>query len=264
MRTNYVREKLKRGEPSIGTWLSLPSSFAARLRAKTAFDWLTLDLEHSPTTLETAANAFGLIAGAGKVPLARLAFNNVQNIKQVLDCGAYGIVVPMVNTKSEAEAVVEAARYQPIGQRSIGGQLHSTNFDTDGATYYAKANDQILVMVMIEHKVGVENADEILSVPGIDGCFIGPNDLHHSYGMAPAFESDTKEFTEAVNHIFATCKKYGIAPGIHTSDPAMAERRRAQGFQFIAVASEIGMMLAKANEITKALGLATGSVTSKY
>jgi 4-hydroxy-2-oxoheptanedioate aldolase len=232
--------------------------------ARTAFDWLTLDLEHTPTSLETAASCFGLIAGAGKVPLARLGFNNIENIKRVLDCGAYGIVVPMVNSRAEAEAVVSAARYHPLGERSIGGQLHSANFETDGPTYYAKANDEILVIVMIEHARGVERAEEILKVPGIDGCFIGPNDLHHSYGQAPAFESDSKEFVQAVDHVFAACKKYQVPCGIHVADAAMAQRRREQGFQFIAVASEIGMMLQKANEITKSLGLTTGGAAIKY
>src|SRR5687768_11689104 len=151
MRQNYVRAKLKRGEASIGTWLSLPSTTAAGLMARTGFDWLTFDLEHTGTSFETAAEGFAVIAACGKVPLARIPLNTVENIKRVLDTGAYGVVVPMVNSKAEAEAVVAAARYAPIGQRSIGGQLHSVSFDTEPATYYARANDEILVVVMAEH-----------------------------------------------------------------------------------------------------------------
>lgn len=264
MRQNYVREKLLRGEASFGTWLSIPSCFSARLMARTPFDWLTMELEHSPATLETAAAAFAVIAGSGKVPLARLGQNTVENIKRVLDSGAYGIIVPMVNTKAEAEAVVEAARYHPLGDRSIGGQLHAANFEADSATYYAKANENILVLVMIEHARGVENADEILSVPGIDGCYVGPNDLHHSYGLKPAFDSDAKEFKDALEHVLAMCRKHKIATGIHAADATMALRRKEQGFQFIAVASELGMMLSKANETAKTLGLSSGTVAARY
>src|SRR4051812_24040925 len=111
MRTNYVRHKLKKGEPSVGTWLTLPSTTAAALMARTGFDWLTIELEHTPVSLETAAASFAVISACGKVPLARVAWNNGENIKRVLDCGAYGIVVPMVNTKEEAQAAVDAARY---------------------------------------------------------------------------------------------------------------------------------------------------------
>src|SRR6185503_4619689 len=100
---------------------------------------------------------------------------------------AWGIVVPMVNSRAEAEAVVRAARYRPLGERSIGGQLHALNFDTDAATYYAKANEQILVVVMAEHAEAVENIDAILAVPGIDAVFVGPNDLHASLGLPPTF-----------------------------------------------------------------------------
>src|SRR5204863_3200293 len=158
MKQNHVRAKLKRGEPSVGTWLTLPDPIAARLMARVGFDWLTVELEHTPTSLETAAHCLAIIGASGPAPLVRIPFNNVENIKRVLDIGAWGIVVPMVNTRSEAEAAVSAARYAPLGTRSIGGQLHAANFETDPATYYAKANDEILVVLMAEHVQAIENA----------------------------------------------------------------------------------------------------------
>ena len=264
MKTNPVRHKLKRGEPSVGTWLTLPDTVAARLMAQTGFDWLTVELEHTPTSLETAANNFAIIAASGCVPLARVPWNTVENIKRVLDTGAWGIVVPMVNSRAEAEAAVAAARYAPLGQRSIGGQMHAANFDTDPATYYARANDEILVVLMAEHVQAIAAADEILSVPGIDVIFIGPNDLHNSMGKPPAFESDDKQFVDAVNHILKTAKKHGVAPGIHVADAAAAQRRLAEGFQFIAVASETGMMLSKAAEIAHTIGLGKKATVAKY
>ena len=264
MKTNHVRAKLKRGEPSVGTWLTLPDTMAARLMAQVGFDWLTVELEHSPTNFETAANSFAVIAATGPVPLARVPFNTVENIKRVLDTGAYGIVVPMVNSRAEAEAAVAAARYQPLGTRSIGGQIHAANFDTDPATYYARANEEILVVLMAEHIKAIEAADDILRLPGIDVIFIGPNDLHNSMGKPPAFESEHKEYVDAVKHILKTARKYGVAPGIHVVDAAAARRRLAEGFQFIAVASEAGMMLAKAAETAQAFGLTPGKSVAKY
>lgn len=254
---------MKRGEASIGTWLSLPSTIGAGLMARSGFDWLTLDLEHTPTSFETAAESFAVIAACGKVPLARIPLNTVENIKRVLDCGAYGIVVPMVNSRAEAEAAVAAARFAPLGRRSIGGQLHAANFETDAGTYYAKANEEILVVIMLETREAVERADEILSVPGIDAYFIGPNDLHNSLGKPPAFESDAPEFLNALSRIREAGKKFGVPGGIHVADAAAAKRRRDEGYQFIAVASEAGMMLSKATEISNALGL-EGKAAAKY
>ena len=249
---------------SVGTWITMPDPFGAHLMSKTGFEWLTIELEHTPITFETAAQMFAIVAANGAVPLARVPFNTVENIKRVLDTGAWGIVVPMVNSRAEAEAVVKAARYRPIGERSIGGSLHAANFGTDASTYYAKANDEILVIVMAEHVDAVANIDAILSVPGIDAVFVGPNDLHASMSLSPMFDSDNAQFNDALKKILASAKRHGIAAGIHVVDAAQAQRRIAEGWQFIAVASEAGFMLAKAGEFTKALGLGKGAVAAKY
>ena len=264
MKKNHAREKLKRGEATVGTWLVLPNVMSTQLMARAGFDWLTVELEHSPTNWETASQMFGAIAGAGGVPLCRVPWNNGENIKRALDTGAYGVIVPMVNSRAEAEAVVMAARYQPLGRRTIGGQLHATNFDTDAATYYARANEEILVVVMAEHIQAIEHAEEILSVPGIDVIFIGPNDLHNSMGRAPAFESDDRRFNEGLEHILKVARRNGVTPGIHVLNAEAAKRRLEQGFKFIAIASEGGLMLAKAAETVKALSLGQVQAAAKY
>jgi 4-hydroxy-2-oxoheptanedioate aldolase len=264
MRKNHVREKLKRGEASIGSWLALPDPVAARLMARVGFDWLTVELEHAPMNLETAALSFAMVAAAGPAPFARVPWNNGENIKRVLDNGAWGIIVPMVNSRAEAGAAVAAARYAPQGERSVGGQLHAVSFDTDPATYYERANDEILVAIQTEHIKSVERADDILSVPGVDAFFIGPNDLLKSMGRKPAFESDDKEFVDALRHLVATGQKYGVAPGIHVPNAQAAKRRLAEGFRFIAVSSDVGMMLGRAQETAKALGLGAGKTVARY
>lgn len=264
MRKNHVREKLKRGEASIGTWLSLPDPTAARLMARVGFDWLNVDLEHTPTNFETAALSFAATAGEGPAPLARVPWNTGENIKRVLDNGAWGVIVPMVNSAAEARAAVVAARYAPLGNRSIGGQLHAVSFNTAPATYYEKANDEILLVVMAEHADAIANLDEIASVPGIDALFVGPNDLLASMGQKPGFDSSDARFNDALKKVVSVARKHGIAPGIHAADAAMAKRRIDEGFQFIAVASEVGMMLAKAQETAKALNLGSGAAVAKY
>jgi len=264
MRKNHVREKLKRGEPSIGTWLSLPDPLAARMMARVGFDWLTVDLEHSPTNFETAALCFALTAAEGPAPLARIPWNTGENIKRVLDNGAWGIIVPMVNSAAEARAAVEAARYAPQGMRSVGGQLHAVNFNTDPGTYYANANDEILIVVMAEHVIGIEALEEIAKVPGIDALFIGPNDLLASMNQKPGFDSADPQFNAALRKVVSVARAHGIAPGIHVADAAMAKQRIDEGFQFIAVASEVGMMLAKARETANALNLGSGAAVARY
>jgi 4-hydroxy-2-oxoheptanedioate aldolase len=264
MKFNHVRAKLKRGEPSIGTWLTLPDPIAARLMARAGFDWLTVELEHAAINIETAAQSFSSIVESGVAPLARVPWNTGENIKRVLDNGAWGIVVPMVNSRAEAEAAVAAARYQPQGIRSVGGQLHAVSFDTDPATYYSTANEQILVVLMAEHVDAIASAEEIISVPGVDAIFIGPNDLLNSMGKPPKFESEDKQFTDAVQHILRTAKKHGVAPGIHVADAEAAKRRIAEGFQFVAITSEAGMMMTKAREIAHTLGLGSDKKAIRY
>src|SRR5713101_5815674 len=177
MRKNPVKQALKSGKPSVGTWLSLGNITAARFLARSGFAWLTVDIEHSLVDWETATHMFAAIADAGCTALARVPANRHDHIKRVLDNGAHGIVVPMVNSREEALAAVAAAKYPPVGNRSVGGSVHALNFATSASEYYARANDEILVVLQCEHIQAVRDAAEIFSVPGIDAIFVGPNDL---------------------------------------------------------------------------------------
>ncbi|HAV63663.1 MAG TPA: 2-dehydro-3-deoxyglucarate aldolase [Verrucomicrobiales bacterium] len=265
MKQNSVRHRLKEREATFGTWLTLPDPVAARLLATSGFNWITVELEHTPTTFETAALCYAMIAAGGTVPLARVPINSTENIKRVLDTGAWGVIVPMVNSRTEAEAAVAAARFPPLGRRSVGGQLNAANFDTDQATYRRRANDEILVVLMIEHVEGIANAEAIISTPGVDAVFIGPNDLLNSMGKMPSFESEEPDFTQGIAKVRDLCRRHGVAAGIHVLTPEAARRRVAEGFQFIALGSDAGFMLGKAHEITQALGLETTSgATAKY
>ena len=177
MRRNPVKAALQAGKPQIGTWLSFANVHATRLMARVGFAWLTVDLEHSPIDWSEAAVLFGAIADAGGVPLARVPRGDHDHIKRVLDAGAWGIVVPMVDTVEEAKAAIAAAKYPPVGNRSLGGSLHAVNFGTTAGEYYKRANDEILVVLQTESPRGVENAEAIYSLKGVDAIFVGPNDL---------------------------------------------------------------------------------------
>jgi 4-hydroxy-2-oxoheptanedioate aldolase len=226
----------------VGTWLSLASPMAARFMARAGFDWLTVDVEHSPASWETASQIFGSVADVGGVPLARVPFNNLENAKRALDSGAYGIVFPMCNSVEEAQQAVSICKYPPVGERSVGGGLHALNFGCSPGEYYARANDEILVIVQAEHIRAVEDCERIFSVPGIDAMFVGPNDLLSSMHKTPAMETDDPEFVAALKHLRETAVRCGIAPGIHVADAEAAKRRIAEGWQFVAVSSELGFM----------------------
>ncbi|MGC8668228.1 MAG: HpcH/HpaI aldolase family protein [Chthonomonadales bacterium] len=252
MRPNTVKHELRDGKVQVGTWLSLASPFAARFMARTGFHWLTLDIEHSPVDWETAAAIFGAVADAGCVPLARVPAIRHDYVKRALDAGAYGIVFPMCCSADEAREAVSSCKYPLAGRRSVGGGLHTLNFNASSAEYYARANDEILVIVQAEHYLAVERCDEIFAVPGVDAMFVGPNDLLASMGKTPAMETDDPEFVAALNKLREAAMRHGIAPGLHTADAQMALRRIAEGWRFIAISSELGFMMAEAARTVKA------------
>jgi 4-hydroxy-2-oxoheptanedioate aldolase len=261
---NPVKQALKAGQAQVGTWLSLANPFAARFLARSGWHWLNVDIEHSPVNWETAALMFGCIADAGCVPLARVPCNSHDHIKRVLDNGAYGVVVPMVNTAEEAEAAVAAARYHPRGKRSVGGNLHALNFNASPSEYYRRANDEILVVIQAEHVQAVENAEKIFAVPGIDAVFVGPNDLMSSMGLEPRMESEEKDVVEAMRHIRETAARHGVAPGLHTGGAGAARRRIDEGWRFIAVQSDLALMVAAAQKVVEDLKLGAQRETARY
>lgn len=255
MKKNPVKAALKAGKPQVGTWLSLGNVFAARIMARVGFPWLTIDLEHSPIDWSDAALLFGAISDAGCVPLARVPCGNHDHIKRVLDAGAHGIVVPMVNTVDEAKAAIAAAKYPPEGNRSVGGGLHSLNFDATAGDYYKYANDEILVVLQTESPEGVENAEAIYSLPGVDAIFVGPNDLTFQMRGPDGIDPSPAELEAMLQRVLAAGKKTGTPVGLHVQTTEVVEQRIAEGWQFIALASELRMMVNDAQRLVTALNL---------
>jgi 4-hydroxy-2-oxoheptanedioate aldolase len=243
MRPNPVKRALQEGKYSVGTWLSLGNVLASRFLARAGFAWLTVDLEHGPMDWETACHIFGAVADAGCVPLARVPSNRHDHIKRALDNGAQGIVVPMVNSVEEARAAVAAAKYPPQGNRSVGGGAHALNFGTSPNDYYKHANEEILVVLQCEHLQAVNAADEIFAVPGIDAIFVGPNDLAASMRAADGTPPRAEEILQTLERILAACRRQKVPAGIHCFSAEEARRRADQGWQFLAINSELRFML---------------------
>lgn len=248
MRTNQVKEKLKRGEPALGAWLSLPSVPVARIMARLGFDWLVVDMEHSAHNPALMADMVATIVDAGtSAPMVRVPANGVEWFKWALDAGAWGVVVPMVNTREEAQRAVEFAKYPPRGTRSIGGAFGPYGFGiTNWSEYGRTANDETLVIVQIESAPALHHLDAILSVDGIDVAFVGPNDLHAQIGLPPSTDGAEPAFVEALERIKASARENHVATGIFSSNGEAAAQRIRQGFQMISVTTDVSSMIAEA------------------
>jgi 4-hydroxy-2-oxoheptanedioate aldolase len=251
LKENPVKRALRAGKPQIGTWLSLGSIVAARFMARAGFPWLTVDMEHTHTDIQTAAYMFAAIADAGGVPLARIPTGKHEYIKMVLDCGAMGIVAPMVMDAAEAESIVAATKYPPRGNRSVGGGMHALNFGATAEEYYKKADDEILVIIQTEHIKAVEIADEIYAVPGVDAVFVGPNDLSFSMRAADGANPSKETLEATLTRIREAAQRQKLPCGLHVFSAADALRRAREGWQFIAVVSELKMMLEGAADIVR-------------
>lgn len=242
MRPNLVRERWRQGKPAIGSLLTLNSPLMAELMGHVGFDWLGVDLQHSETNLAQIQGMFQAVSSTPAMPFTRVAGNDSILIQRVLDLGAYGIIVPYVQSVAEAEAAVRAAKYPPRGHRSWGP---IRGIPYGGSDYFQHANDELVVLAMLETRRAVKEARAILSVPGVDGGFIGPNDLGVSYGEPPE-RGIAPVVEEAIQEILATANETGKVAGIQTYDAEQAALRAAQGFRFIGLSSEVRLATAAA------------------
>src|SRR2546425_487568 len=185
MTPNHVKQRLAAGKACFGSLLNFGDPLVAELMASVGFDWLLVDTEHGPIDLATLATMFATITRYPCAPLVRVHPLDVRVVERVLDAGAWGVLAPNVRTREEAELLVRACKYPPEGVRSLGAGRFALSFKTDAPTYFRRANDEILVIAQIEHVDAVANIDAILSVPGIDACYVGPNDWCASAGPPP-------------------------------------------------------------------------------
>jgi 4-hydroxy-2-oxoheptanedioate aldolase len=229
-----LRERWAAGHDTLGGWLSIPSSVSAEAAARTGVDYVCVDTQHGAVEYQPAVAMLQAIELGGSCPIVRVPWNEPGIIGKMLDAGADGVVVPMVNTRAEAEAVVAACRYAPSGSRSYGptvaGMRHSP--------YHDWAADHVAVIPMIETVQALANLDDIMSTPGVDAIYVGPADLSLGLGLPPGNNDDHAEFSDALAAIVDGCRRHGVVPGIHASG-ALAPRRLEQGFRMITVASDL-------------------------
>jgi 4-hydroxy-2-oxoheptanedioate aldolase len=220
----------------LGAWLSLGNAYAAEIAARTGFDYLCIDMQHGVCGYKQACDMITAVLLGGGTPIVRVPSLDVGIISKVLDAGAHGIIAPMINTRREAEALVQACRYAPEGGRSWGPSLCAMRH----GDYRAWASEHIVVLPMVETVEALEHLDEITSTPGIDGVYVGPADLSLSLGLRPSpYSNAAQPFVDALDRIVASCEKHGIAPACHAAGIVGAvEARRAQRFRCLTVHSD--------------------------
>jgi len=245
IKRNPVRYKLEHGLPTVGTFMTFCSPAATERMALVGWDWLVIDVQHSPVGFETMTSCFRAAQLAGAVPMARIPWNDTIWIQRTLDAGALGLVIPMVNSAAEAERAVANVRHATRGQRSLGGNRVRYYIEGDFRQW---SYDNVATIVMIETIQAARSAEEILSVEGVDGCFIGPTDLALSMGLTPADTGPGTEHEAVMMGILEAGRKVGTAVGKHCGSAEEVNLRVDQGFQFLALSNDARMMLATATK----------------
>lgn len=236
-----LKKRLSTGAALLNGWLQIPSGFSAELMALAGWDSITVDLQHGVQDYQSMVSAFQAIAAFPVTPLARIPWYDPGIIGKVLDAGAYGVICPMVNNKQDAQALVAACKYPPHGKRS-NGPIRPALYRPGGA-YQKHANDEVMVLPIIETGEAVENIDEILDVPGIDGIYVGPSDLAFSIGEEPRLDREEPKFLKIFDTLVAATRKRGLYPGMHCGSAAYAVRAIQMGFQLVGVMSDSALLL---------------------
>ena len=237
---NNLKSKFKK-QVSIGSWITLAHPAIAEIMAKSGFDWLAVDLEHSVITIREAEELIRVISLSGVTPLVRLTSNDPNQIKRVMDAGAHGIIVPMVNSPEQAKKAVESIKYPPYGTRGVG-LARAQGYGCDFNDYLEWQQEGSIVIVQVEHIDAVNNLEEIFSVEGIDGFIIGPYDLSGSMGIPGQFEHP--DFLAAMLKIRKISSEMNMTGGIHViePEPSQLQQRIEEGYRFIAYSLDVRML----------------------
>ncbi|MCC7165283.1 MAG: hypothetical protein IT331_22485 [Anaerolineae bacterium] len=240
MRTNTVREKLRSGKPVIGCFMGLGSPTVAEMLAHAGFDYLVIETEHNGLDSAEIQEMLMAMNGADAIPFVRIPSANPVFIQRALDIGALGIVVPLVRTAAEAEAIVRATRYPPQGTRSFGG-LRASHFTFDNYDYFYRANDNLMVTLILETREAVENINEIAAVPGIDVLMFGYYDLCLSYGLDP-MKQPYPQIDAITAQVMKVGKKAGVAIGAGANTPDGVNKLLSDGVHFVSYGPDYALI----------------------
>jgi 4-hydroxy-2-oxoheptanedioate aldolase len=256
MRPNKIKQLWSDGKSATLGWLSIAHGFTAEMMARQGFDALCIDLQHGTVETDSVLPMLQAVSQTDTVPFVRVAWNDPAAIMRALDLGAYGIIVPLVNTAEEAAKAVSACRYAPTGMRS-SGPIRAAHYG--GGNYFSYANDEIIVMAMIETKEGLENLDEICATPGLDAVYIGPADLSYALGLPPRPDNPEPIHLETCDKIRDTAHKHGIKAVMHCAGAEFAAGAIERGFDMIMLTSDINSMIAGARQQLDAFKAKTGA-----
>ena len=241
MRPNKIKQLWNEGKcPTLG-WLSISTGFTAEIMARQGFDALCVDLQHGTSEANDVLPMLQAVSQTDTVPFVRVAWNDPASIMRALDLGAYGIIVPLVNNAEEAAAAVAACRYPPDGIRS-SGPVRAAHYG--GTNYFTEANDEIIVMAMVETKEGLANLDEICATPGLDAVYIGPADLSFALDMAPQADNPDPIHLATCDKIRVTAHKHGIKAVMHCAGAPFASEAIKRGFDMVMLASDLNCLIA--------------------
>jgi 4-hydroxy-2-oxoheptanedioate aldolase len=243
---NKLKARLKSGKACINAWLAIPSGFSAEVMAQCGFDSITVDMQHGVQDYLSMVQCFQAMNGHPVTPLVRVPWNEPGIIGKVLDGGAWGVICPMVNTPAEAKSLAGACLYPPAGKRS-NGPIRAAMYG-EASMYQTIANDELMIVPMIETQEAIDNIDAILDVPGISGIYIGPSDLGFSLGLKPMLDREEPEIFPIYEKLVKATAKRGQFAGIHNATGAYAARMIGMGFRFVTIANDSGLMARAARE----------------
>ena len=238
--TDSLKARCAAGTTALGAWCVIPSALTAEGVARAGFDWVCIDMQHGAMDYATACEMIRAVDLAAVTPIVRAPWNEPGLIGRMLDAGALGIIVPMIQTVDDARRAVDACLYPPAGRRSFGPLRAGLR---DGPGYFAGANARVLVVPMIETAEALAAVDEILAVPGVDGAFVGPMDLSVARGRAPGDNDGVAVFDDALARILAACRSAAKVPAVF-SNVRVAPRRLAQGFRMVSIGVDFGALAA--------------------
>jgi 4-hydroxy-2-oxoheptanedioate aldolase len=243
---NKLKGRLKSGKACVNAWLAIPSGFSAEVMAQCGFDSVTVDMQHGVQDYQSMVQCFQAMDKYPITPMVRVPWNEPGIIGKVLDGGAWGVICPMVNTPAEAKALASACLYPPKGKRS-NGPIRAAAYG-EASPYQSIANDEVLVIPMIETQEAIDNIDAILDVPGIGGIYVGPSDLGFSLGMKPMLDREEPEIFPIYEKLVKATGRRGQFAGIHNATGAYAARMIGMGFRFVTLANDSALMARAARE----------------
>ena len=243
---NNVKKVWASGKAVVNAWLAIPSGFSAEVMAQCGWDSVTVDMQHGVQDYQSMVQCFQAMHAHPVTPMVRVPWNEPGIIGKVLDGGAMGVICPMINNAAEARALADACLYPPMGKRS-NGPIRAGMYG-EATSYQSTANDEIMVIPMIETREGIDNIDEILQVPGISGIYIGPSDMGLSLGMIPTLDREEPNILAIYENLLASCKKHGKFAGLHNGTAAYAAKMIGMGFQLVTIANDSGLMAKAAKE----------------